>query len=136
MCALSLRQALSDSKERTFQSVLTGFPELLQWRIPKSPAERPYRQLREGGVKGIDDIVDVENQISVFWFVGIYRFHEKRLELALAYCGQGLEGKRVESFRPPSTFDAEPDDDEVRIVLERIEGAVDAPRATPDPEGK
>jgi len=92
-----------------------------EWKIPRDRHENPYRQLQRRGVKGIDDIVDIEDQIVVFWFVGIYRLKENRLELALKYCGQGLEGKKFENFRPPSTFEGKPDDDEIRLVLKRLD---------------
>ncbi len=92
-----------------------------EWNIPKDRDERPYRILRQRGVKGIDEIVDIERQIVIFWFVGIYRFQGNRLELALKYCGQGLEGEKFENFRPPSTFEGKPDNDEIRIVLKRLD---------------
>ena len=91
----------------------------LEFRIPDSKRDNPYRALRERGAIALEDIVDVENQISVFWFVGIYKLKDDRLELAVKYCGQGLEGLHFKNFRPPSSFDEKPTDGETRVVLTR-----------------
>lgn len=93
--------------------------EPLEFRVPKTQAENPYRELRKRGAKKLDKIVDVENQIVVFWCVGIYKFKVKELHLALKYCGQGLEGQNFRDFHPPSSFDDEQMEDEGRIVLRR-----------------
>ena len=66
-----------------------------EWKIPKDRHESPYRLSARRGVKGIDDIVDIERQIVIFWYVGIYRFKGNQLELALKYCGQGCGGKKI-----------------------------------------
>lgn len=55
----------------------------------------------------------------VFWFVGIYKLTDDEIHLALKYCGQGLEGQHFRDFRPPSSFDEEQMDDEVRLILRR-----------------
>ena len=94
-------------------------PMPLEFRIPDSKRDNPYRALRERGAIALEDIVDVENQISVFWFVGIYKLKDDRLELAVKYCGQGLEGLHFKNFRPPSSFDEKPTDGETRVVLTR-----------------
>jgi hypothetical protein len=99
---------------------IRSYPEPLDFRIPESIQDNPYRDLRNRGVEAIKDIVDVENQISVFWFVGIFRLREDRLELAGKYCGQGLEGLHFKNFRPPSSFDEELTEGETRFVLERM----------------
>ncbi|GEM_PF-5564826 len=99
--------------------VASDFPQPLEFRIPKKNTENPYREHQRRGGKKLDDIVDVDNQIVVFWFVGIYKWTEEELHLALKYCGQGLEGQHFNDFRPPSSFDDDPTDGEVRLVLKR-----------------
>jgi hypothetical protein len=94
-------------------------PVTFEFRIPQDDKENPYRELQRRGGKKLDDIVDVNNQIDIFWFVGIYNITDEELKLALKYCGQGLEGRQFQEFRPPSSFDDEPTDGEVRIVLRR-----------------
>jgi hypothetical protein len=91
----------------------------LEFRIPKDDKDNPYRALQRRGGKKLDDIVDVDNQIVVFWFVGIYKWTDEELYLALKYCGQGLEGQHFRDFRPPSSFDDDPTFGEVRLVLRR-----------------
>ncbi len=91
----------------------------LEFRIPATKKDNPYRSLKERGAMNLDGIVDVENQIVVFWFVGIYKLADDELHLALKYCGQGLEGQHFRDFRPPSSFDKEIMDDEVRLILKR-----------------
>ena len=95
-------------------------PQPLEFRIPKDNKDNPYRELQRRGRKKLDDIVDVDNQIMVFWFVGIYQWTDEDLHLALKYCGQGLEGQYFRDFRPPSSFADEPTDGEVRLVLKRM----------------
>ena len=50
---------------------------------------------------------------------GIYKWIDEELHLALKYCGQGLEGQKFRDFRPPSSFDDDPTDGELRLVLKR-----------------
>ena len=99
--------------------VAKDLPQPLKFRIPKDNKENPYRELQIRGAKKLDDIVDVNNQIMVFWFVGIYKWIDEQLHLALKYCGQGLEGQKFRDFRPPSSFDDDPTDGELRLVLKR-----------------
>jgi hypothetical protein len=107
------------------QFTLRGFgvtedlPQPLEFRVPKSKADNPYRELQKRGAQELDTIVDVDNQIVVFWFVGIYKLTDDELHLALKYCGQGLVGPHFRDFRPPSSFDEERMDDEVRLILKR-----------------
>jgi len=91
----------------------------LEFGIPATKKENPYRSLKERGAKNLDRIVDVENQIGVFWFVGIYKIADDELHLSLKYCGQGLEGQHFRDFRPPSSFEKEVMEDEVRLILKR-----------------
>ena len=105
--------------ELTGKGVTSKPPGRLEFRIPETKEDNPYRDLKSRGAESLDDIVDVENQIMVFWFVGIYRLKDDRLELAVKYCGQGLEGIHFRNFRPPSSFDQKPIDGETRFVLER-----------------
>ncbi|QDT04873.1 hypothetical protein K227x_32700 [Rubripirellula lacrimiformis] len=90
-----------------------------EFRVPKDEKENPYRELQRRGAQNLDDILDVDNQIMVFWFVGIYKWTDEELHLALKYCGQGVEGQHFRDFRPPSSFDDNPTDGEVRLVLKR-----------------
>lgn len=90
-----------------------------EFGVPENKSDNPYCSLREHGAKALDDIVDVENQIVVFWFVGIFKLTDDELQLALRYCGQGVEGVHFKNLRPPSSFDQKPIDGEIRIVLER-----------------
>lgn len=99
--------------------VAKDVPHPLEFRVPKDNKENPYRDLQRRGGKKLSDIVDVNNQIVVFWFVGIYKWTDEDLHLALKYCGQGLEGQHFRDFRPPSSFDEDPTDGEVRLVLRR-----------------
>jgi len=94
-------------------------PFRFEFRIPASKQDNPYRSLKERGAKKLDDIIDVENQIVVFWFVGIYKLANDELQLALKYCGQGLEGQHFRDFLPPSSFEKEVMDDEIRLILKR-----------------
>jgi len=103
----------------TGSGVSKDLPQPLEFRVPATQADNPYRELQKRGAQKLDEIVDVDNQIVVFWFVGIYRFTDDELHLALKYCGQGLEGQHFRDFRPPSSFDEDRMDDEVRLVLER-----------------
>lgn len=90
-----------------------------EFRVPALKKDNPYRSLKERGAKNLDDIIDVKNQIVVFWFVGIYKIADDELHLALKYCGQGVEGQHFRDFRPPSSFDEEITNDEVRLILKR-----------------
>lgn len=90
-----------------------------EFRVPQDKEDNPYRVLQRRGATKLDDIVNVDNQIMVFWFVGIYRWTDGELHLALKYCGQGLEGQHFRDFRPPSSFDDNPTDGELRLVLKR-----------------
>lgn len=99
--------------------VSKDLPQPLEFTIPKTAEENPYRELRKLGAKKLDKIVDVENQITVFWFVGIYKLQDDELQLALKYCGQGLEGQHFRDFVPPSSFDEKQMEDEVRVTLRR-----------------
>ena len=94
-------------------------PDALEFKIPETDSDRPYRVLRDRGATALDDIVDVKNQITVFWYVGIFDLTDDKLQLALKYCGQGVEGVHFKNFRPPSSFDKKPIDGEIRISLER-----------------
>jgi hypothetical protein len=105
--------------ELTGKGITSKAPGRLEFRIPETKEDNPYRDLKKRGAESIDDIVDVENQILVFWFVGIYRLKDDRLELAVKYCGQGLEGIHFRNFRPPSSFDQKPTGGETRFILER-----------------
>ena len=67
----------------------------------------------------MDDIVDVENQIVVSWFVGIFKLSGDELQLALTYCGRGVHGVYFRNLRPATSFDRKPIVGEIRIVLER-----------------
>lgn len=101
------------------ESLRNAPPNALEFQIPETKRDRPYRELRDLGVMALDDIVDVENQIMVFWYVGIFDLTDDKLRLALKYCGQGVEGEHFKNFRPPSSFDEKPMDGEIRISLER-----------------
>jgi hypothetical protein len=99
--------------------------------IPATATDNPYRHLKARGAQNLDDIVDVENQIWVFWFVGIYKWvNNDELHLALKYCGQGVEGEHFQDFRPPSSFDNPLEDGEVRLVLKRTKPADVQPDAS------
>ncbi len=100
-------------------AVAQDLPQPFEFRVPEDEQDNPYRDLQKRGAQNLDDIVDVDNQIVVFWFVGIYRWTDEELQLALKYCGQGLEGRHFREFRPPSSFDDDPTDGEVRLVLRR-----------------
>ncbi len=97
----------------------------LEFFIPSDDEDQPYRQMARRGLGDLEEILDVENQIIVFWFVGIYRLEKGVLELRLKYIGQGSE---FESYRGavarnatlPSSFDSDVAKNEVRIVLERV----------------
>lgn len=99
--------------------VAEDLPQPTEFRIPKDDKDNPYRELQRRGGKKLDDIVDIDNQITVFWFVGIYKWTDGELHLALKYCGQGVEGQHFRDFWPPSSFDDDPADGEVRLVLKR-----------------
>ena len=90
-----------------------------EFQIPETDIDSPFRELQKHGVEGLDDIIDVKNQIMVFWYVGIFKLTDDKLHLALKYCGQGVEGVRFKTFRPPSSFDEQPMEGEIRITLER-----------------
>lgn len=98
-----------------------------EFGIPKNKSDNPYRSLREHGAKALDDIVDVENQIVVFWFSGIFKLTDDELQLALTYCGQGVHGAHFKNLRPASSFDQKPIDGEIRIVLERRKNQANRP---------
>jgi hypothetical protein len=100
-------------------SLAKELPQTLEFRIPEDNKENPYRELQRRGGKKLDDIVDVENQIMVFWYVGIFKWTGEDLYLALKYCGQGLEGQHLRDFRPPSSFADDATEGEVRLVLKR-----------------
>ena len=108
-----------DSFTLSGSGITKDLPQPLEFRIPKDNKENRYRELQRRGAKKIDDIVDVKNQIMVFWFVGICKWTDEELHLALKYCGQGLEGQHFRDFRPPSSFDDDPTKGEVRLVLKR-----------------
>ena len=97
----------------------TGLPIPLEFRVPARETDIPDKSLNKGGANNLGDIVDAKNQIVVFWFVGIHKFSGDELHLALKYCGQGVEGLQFESFRPPSSFDQESVDGELRNTLKR-----------------
>lgn len=101
--------------------VAKDLPQPFEFRVPQHERDNPYRELQGRGAKKLDDIVDVDYQIMVFWFVGIYKWTDDELHLALKYCGQGLVGQHFCDFRPPSSFDANPTDGEVRLILKRRE---------------
>ena len=94
-------------------------PGRFEFQIPESKSDGPFRELQKHGAEGLDDIIDVENQIMVFWYVGIFELTDDKLHLALKYCGQGVEGEHFKNFRPPSSFDEKPMKGEIRITLER-----------------
>ncbi len=97
----------------------------LEFYIPQADEDKPYRQMSRRGWKGFADIVDIESQIRVFWFVGIYKLENDILELRLKYVGQGSEfesyrGEVARNATLPSNFDDEVPESEARIVLERV----------------
>ena len=94
-------------------------PFPFEFQIPETKSDGPFRELQKHGVEGLDGIIDVENQIMVFWYVGIFKLTDQKLYLALKYCGQGVEGEHFKNFRPPSSLDEKPMEGEIRIVLER-----------------
>jgi hypothetical protein len=100
-----------------------AFP--LYFVIPARDEEKPYRWMANGGRRNIEAIADIENQIVVFWFVGIYKLDKGVLELRLKYAGQGsdFEAYRGETARNatlPGSFSSEVTDGEIQIVLERF----------------
>ncbi len=52
------------------ESLQNAPQDALEFQIPETKRDRPYRVLRDRGAMALDDIVDVENQIMVFWYVG------------------------------------------------------------------
>ena len=105
--------------ELSGSGIKTELPMPLEFRVPAKEKDNPYRDLKKRGAKKLDDIIDVKNQIAVFWFVGIFKLSGDELQLALKYCGQGVEGIHFETFRPPSSFDRKPTDGELRVTLKR-----------------
>ncbi|WP_430452978.1 hypothetical protein [Rhodopirellula europaea] len=91
-----------------------------EYRVPGDREPKPYQYLHDRGTRNVADLVDLPNQITVFWWVGIYRFADDRIELALKYCGQGVEGDAARMFRPPSAFKANPPKGVARIFLQRV----------------
>ena len=100
-------------------SSVEELPGPFEFQIPETKGDGPFRELQKNGVEGLDDIIDVENQIMVFWYVGIFKLTDDKLHLALKYCGQGVEGVHFKTFRPPSSFDERPMTGEIRITFER-----------------
>jgi len=95
-----------------------GFP--LEFRVASGDEVKPYRSLADRGVQGIDHLVDIENQIVVFWYVGIYELKDDVLRLRLKYCGQGVGREAFRNPNPPSSFDAEVEENEAYVVLKRV----------------
>ncbi|WP_417737244.1 hypothetical protein [Rosistilla oblonga] len=100
--------------------VAPNYRRAYEYRVPADGDVTPYQYLHERGTGNLGDIIDTPNQITVFWFVGIFRFAEDRLELCLRYCGQGVEGEAAQTFRPPTSFDAKQTKDTGIIILERV----------------
>lgn len=70
-----------------------------------------------GMAAGIND--DLPNQIVVFWFVGLYRFKDERLELVLKYAGQGVEGEQARRWKPPVDFERRAGQEHFHLLLGR-----------------
>ncbi|MEM6690321.1 MAG: hypothetical protein AAF664_12885 [Planctomycetota bacterium] len=100
--------------------VAPNYRRTYEFRVPADGNIKPYQYLHERGVGNLRDITDTPNQIAVFWFVGIYRFLDDRLELRLKYCGQGLEGEAASGFRPPTSFDIDQPENTVIVILKRL----------------
>ncbi len=94
-------------------------PREVSWSVPTSRFDNPYRALFEDGVLGVESFVDAANQITVFWYHGIYRIKDDKLEVALVYCGQGLKQHDVKVLALPKSLDDPIGPDEIRIVLSR-----------------
>ncbi|TVP97182.1 MAG: hypothetical protein EA381_15705 [Planctomycetaceae bacterium] len=94
----------------------------LEFRVPSGDEVKPYRSLANRGIQGIDHLVDIENQIVVFWYVGIYELKDDVLRLRLKYCGQGVGREAFRNFKPPSSFSTEIKEDEAYVVLQRVKG--------------
>ena len=117
-------EVLVDVVGRSFvlhgNGVTERYRRVYEYRVPGPDETQPYQYLHEQGIGKLAGLVDLPNQITVFWWVGLYRFHNNRLELRLKYCGQGVEGDAAREFRPPSSFDPHPPKDVARIFLEKV----------------
>lgn len=107
------------------EGVRTKIEFPLEFFIPSGDEDKPYRQMAEEGLGNLEDIADIENQIVVFWFVGIYKLDNGVLELRLKYVGQGSEfeayrGEAARNATLPSSFSNRVPDGEVQIFLERV----------------
>ena len=120
----ALPDVFVDIVGRSFVLHGNGVAELHQrvyeYRVPGPGETKPYQYLRERGIGNLADLVDLPNQITVFWWVGLYRFQNDCLELTLKYCGQGVEGDAARKFRPPSSFAPDPPKNVARIYLEKV----------------
>lgn len=65
--------------------IANDVPQPFGFRVPQRKKNHPYRVLQRRGAQKLDDIVDVENQMNAFWFVGIYKGTDDELHLALTY---------------------------------------------------
>lgn len=107
------------------EGVRTKIEFPLEFFVPCGDEDKPYRQMAKRGRKNIEDIADIENQIVVFWFVGIYKLDKGVLQLRLKYAGQGSEfeayrGEAARNATLPSSFSSEVPDNEAHVVLERV----------------
>ena len=121
---LPIPEVLVDVVGRSFvlhgNGVAKDYRRVYEYRVPGDGEPKPYQYLHERGIGDLADLVAMPNQITIFWWVGIYRFDDDRIELALKYCGQGVEGDAAKVFRPPSTFNPNPPKDVARIFLQRV----------------
>lgn len=125
------------------EGVRTKIELPLEFFIPSGDEDKPYREMADQGLGNLEDIADIENQIVVFWFVGIYKLENGVLELRLKYAGQGSEfeayrGEAARNATLPSSFSSDVPDGEVQIVLERVGeprviGRRDAPKLLDTP---
>ncbi len=107
------------------EGVRTKIDFPLKFFVPSGDEDKPYRQMAKNGHEKLEDIKDIENQIVVFWFMGIYRLDKGVLELRLKYAGQGSEfesyrGEAARNATLPSSFSSEVPDGEAQIFLVRV----------------
>ena len=100
-------------------SIQPQYRRAYEFGVPAPADKSLYQRLHDQGIGKFADVVDTPNQIAVFWFIGIHRFVDDRLELCLRYWGQGVEGEEAQNFRPPSSFDENLPTNAGIITLER-----------------